>query len=531
MADLFDLLKENLGDDLVGAIGGRLGLGGDDAKNAVGLGLPALLGGLANHAGTPEGANALLDHVKTTNGGSSLDGLLDRFRGPRGADDDDDESFIEKALGGGGILEALTGKLGGGGMGKGLMGMLLPLVMGALGKFGGLGGLSPSRLLGALTGAAGRSADEAPGGRGAVASLLGPLAGAVGLGGAGAAAAAATGDADHAVAETVETAQQAPARVVEESVAVREPEPERRRGGAAWLWGAATLGLGLIVAFASGGFGDSNAKAPTPPAASTTEAAPTTTGETPTTGPVVDATPANFLTARSTDAGITLDGPVVDDGTKTSLVGLAGAAFGAENVTDQLRVEEGPAAPAADAVGKVLDALGDGPKGWTAIFGSPDVLTLVGEMASDADKTLVVDAATAAFAPGTIDDQLTVATAAAPVDEINKVIKLRGVTFVTGSANLTPAGQGTLDRIAKILTDTPDVRAEVQGHTDNVGSPAANLALSRQRAASVVAYLVGKGIDKARLEAKGFGQTKPVAPNTTNAGRAANRRVVFERLS
>lgn len=523
MADLFDLVKEHLSDDVLGAIGGRLGLGRTRTDEAVGLGVPALLGGLSRHAESPEGASALLDRVNETNDGASLDGLLDRLRGRRGPEDDENEDFLEKVLGGG-LLDQLTGRLGGAngsGMGKGLLGMLLPLIIGALGKFG-KGGLNAGSLLSALTGATGRAADAAPGGRSGLLSFLGPLAGVLGVGGAGVAAAASS-------PEPVTAAAVPGASSPPPTPPPPAEEPDRDRRGAAWLWGAGALGLGLIVAFASGSFGDGNgATSVATPA--TTETV--TTAEVPA-GPVTDETPARYLTARGTDRPVILDGPVADDATKSSLGDAAEAAFGAGNVDNQLRVEAGGAGPDSAVVGTVLDALGDGPPGWTAIWGSADVLTLVGEVASEADKTAIGDAATAAFAPGTVDNQLTVAAGggAEEVEEINRQIRLRGVTFVTGSAELTPRSQGTLDRVAAILADAADIRAEVQGHTDNVGAAAANQQLSQRRAASVVAYLVGKGIARDRLVPRGYGQTQPIAPNDTNGGRAANRRVVFKLLS
>jgi OOP family OmpA-OmpF porin len=123
------------------------------------------------------------------------------------------------------------------------------------------------------------------------------------------------------------------------------------------------------------------------------------------------------------------------------------------------------------------------------------------------------------------------ARAASPeIDAINKEIRLRGVNFVTGSADLTPASRATLDRIAKILAGAKGLRAQVQGHTDNQGDAAANQALSQRRAASVVAYLVGKGIARRRLVPRGFGESRPIASNATADGRAKNRRVVFRRI-
>ena len=85
-----------------------------------------------------------------------------------------------------------------------------------------------------------------------------------------------------------------------------------------------------------------------------------------------------------------------------------------------------------------------------------------------------------------------------------------------------------LTAVADALAATPEIRhVSVEGHTDDVGEDAANLALSQRRAASVVAWLTGHGIDAARLTSTGFGETRPVTPGTTAAIRAQNRRVEF----
>ena len=102
---------------------------------------------------------------------------------------------------------------------------------------------------------------------------------------------------------------------------------------------------------------------------------------------------------------------------------------------------------------------------------------------------------------------------------------LKGVTFKFGSAELTKESLKILDEVAMALSEFPKVRVEVQGHTDNVGPAKTNLKISGDRAKAVVAYLVSKGVDRDRLEAKGYGGTKPIAKNNTKANRRKNRRV------
>lgn len=107
---------------------------------------------------------------------------------------------------------------------------------------------------------------------------------------------------------------------------------------------------------------------------------------------------------------------------------------------------------------------------------------------------------------------------------------LEGVNFITDSAELTPESKTTLDRTAASLKAWPEVRVEIGGHTDSVADAAYNLELSQRRAETVRAYLIHEGISAHRLVAKGYGETKPIAPNDTEAGRARNRRVELTRI-
>ena len=100
--------------------------------------------------------------------------------------------------------------------------------------------------------------------------------------------------------------------------------------------------------------------------------------------------------------------------------------------------------------------------------------------------------------------------------------------FETGSAALLPESEKMLNQIASALKDYPDVHASVNGYTDNVGSADKNLELSRQRANSVMVALVRRGISPDRLTAEGHGQDDPVADNSTDSGRAENRRVAVD---
>jgi OOP family OmpA-OmpF porin len=122
-------------------------------------------------------------------------------------------------------------------------------------------------------------------------------------------------------------------------------------------------------------------------------------------------------------------------------------------------------------------------------------------------------------------------------DSLNKLtasananVTLPGVNFATGTATLTQSSRFILDEVAATLADNPNVRVEVAGHTENTGPRALNERLSLQRAESVRTYLISKGISADRMTANGYAWDRPVASNSTKAGRAQNRRTELVRL-
>jgi len=105
-----------------------------------------------------------------------------------------------------------------------------------------------------------------------------------------------------------------------------------------------------------------------------------------------------------------------------------------------------------------------------------------------------------------------------------------GITFDVGKSTIKPESMSEINRIAQLMKDNPDVKFSVEGHTDNTGNAASNQTLSEARSTAVMDKLVELGIAANRLKASGKGQTSPIADNSTDEGRAKNRRVEFVKI-
>ncbi len=115
--------------------------------------------------------------------------------------------------------------------------------------------------------------------------------------------------------------------------------------------------------------------------------------------------------------------------------------------------------------------------------------------------------------------------------EVNAKVVLKNVFFDTKKTDLKPESISELDNVVRLMNENPNMKVQISGYTDNVGTPTDNLKLSNGRALSVVNYLIAKGVKKERLSYKGFGETNPVATNDSEEGRAMNRRTELRVIS
>lgn len=267
------------------------------------------------------------------------------------------------------------------------------------------------------------------------------------------------------------------------------------------------------------------------PPVTTTTTVPiaTTTTVTTTTTTTTIPTPEARFTLTSLANQVTLSGrlPVAD---AAAAVAAAEQAFGSDRVTSAIVADDDTTSPAWTAgLPEAIALLRGVADPGLAIDG--DTVTLAGDIASEQRRTDIL----AAFGGLGLDvaDGLSIApppdqaTAAALEVSLNAALEDASILFESGSSAIASGGDSQLDAIAELLIAVPGARVEVAGHTDSEGPADGNLILSVERAESVMAYLIARGVDPVQLTAVGYGQERPIADNGTPEGRAANRRIEF----
>ena len=223
---------------------------------------------------------------------------------------------------------------------------------------------------------------------------------------------------------------------------------------------------------------------------------------------------------------VVISGTVPDEVTKAALVAKLQDVYGPGEVIDQLSVGDVTtharwSADISKLVSKRLKAIS---KGQLRIEGT--TVSLRGEVASDALRRAIAGEFAGALNTNyVIRNGLRVTTTRQ--SKLDQALANRVVEFEAGSALLTDSGKLILDDIVGMLKTMDISKIEVIGHTDNVGDPAKNLALSLARADSVKTYLIAQGMASEMIGTSGMGADQPIMPNTTEEGRRRNRRIEF----
>ena len=223
---------------------------------------------------------------------------------------------------------------------------------------------------------------------------------------------------------------------------------------------------------------------------------------------------------------VLVTGTVPDEATRAVVLARLHDLYGAHRVVDQIAVGSVMAPPQwAQHVQNILGPeIRQVSRGQLAIRGTQ--IDLQGEVVNEAQRQQVVSAVATRLNPTyTVRNALRVGTR--EQDLLDQALANRIVEFEAGSSVLTPTGRAVLDGMLPTLARLSAPRIEIIGHTDALGAPDANLALSLARADAVRAYLQSKGVDSQRLSTSGVGSARPIASNQTVEGRARNRRIEF----
>ncbi len=223
---------------------------------------------------------------------------------------------------------------------------------------------------------------------------------------------------------------------------------------------------------------------------------------------------------------VVISGAVPDEATKANLLARLQEVYGTGKVVDQISVGGVDAPPNwGSLVPKLVNQnLKSIAKGQIIVEGT--AVSLRGEVGSEVLRQSIAGDVAGALTPGYVVKNGLRVTAASQ-EAIDKILADRVIEFEPGSALLTDTGKLILDEMIEVLKKLDAKKFEVIGHTDNVGAPDRNLALSRSRAESVKTYLVANGIRPELISTSGMGADQPLVSNNTQDGRRRNRRIEF----
>ncbi len=242
--------------------------------------------------------------------------------------------------------------------------------------------------------------------------------------------------------------------------------------------------------------------------------------------------PVRFELDRSGETAV-LTGRLPNEAHRAAILSRAHDLWSAGTITDDLRVDAAVEEP--EWLGGLPDALTAFDRrtrgGSFAVDG--EELTLGGRLFAESARQALLERLGRILPGLPIADRSEVMPPATTEElqaALDTAVTIRTVEFASGSAELTTLGRSVLDEIFELLSSRETMPIAISGHTDDQGNDDYNLDLSRRRAEAAGDYLVGKGLAAGLLESAGFGETRPIADNTTPEGRLRNRRIEFDVL-